>query len=147
MALSNTERCKRIYDRHQEVLDEIFTSVKGEVPKAHSRDETIVRRSSTTLADLVSGGVIDPSVDYLQGERRGQVYSATLENQGSKEEPKVVVWVDNSGYDNVSPAAAAALGRKAVNGWEFWSVPGKGTLSKLRDELVEQNNVADSAQK
>lgn len=145
MALPNKEQCQRIYVRHQNVLDEIFNSVKGEAPLKTPGGGTI-RQSSTTLADLVSEGLLDPFVDELHREYKGELYTATVENEETKQEPSVVIWFDGGRYDNVSPAATAATG-KPTNGWTFWSVPGKGKLSELRDQLVEKQASSDDQPK
>lgn len=138
MALPNKELCQRIYDAHEEVLNEIFVSVKGEAPRSNPRGAKI-RRSSLTLDDLVQGGLLDLS-DSLQATYRGNPHAAELERQPSG----VVISLNGTRYESPSSAASAITG-KPVNGWTFWSAQNKGTLSALRQRLQDQQG--DDAEK
>ncbi len=136
MALPNNDLCQKIYKAHKDVLDEIFVSVKGEAPQPAAGFRARIRRSSITLADLISAGSLALS-DTLHAIFKHDSYVATLRRDAPDSD--VVVEFDDKPYESVTAAAMAVTG-KPVSGWVFWDVKSregleKGSLKELRDQL------------
>ncbi len=126
MAEPNRELCKRIYEAHKEVLDEIFESVKGGAPSRNTKGSKI-HQSSISLSDLVRAKLVDVSVP-LQATYQGNSHTATLQQEPSG---GVAILVNGARYEAPS-SAANAVTNKSVNGWTFWKVGDGRTLDEVR---------------
>jgi hypothetical protein len=138
MAYPNKEICKKIYDAHKDVLDEIFSAVKGESP-VPAQSKVRIQRLNVNISQLVSSNIVDLS-DTLHA-RNPDNYSATFKKNA---DGKVVILFDGKEFDTPSGPAKAIL-KQEVNGWTFWDVKDaqgvdKGLLADLRDKHIELQN-------
>jgi len=134
MALPNMEICKRIYESHKDVLEEIFVSVKGVAPKPSNGTKS---HSSTTLQHLVNNGLLNMS-DTLHFSRLGVTHTAELKEGVSG----IVIVHDGQEYKSPSGAARAISGQQEA-GWDVWRADGK-TLSTLRLNYEQQQNISSN---
>jgi Protein of unknown function DUF262/Restriction Enzyme Adenine Methylase Associated/Protein of unknown function (DUF1524) len=107
-----------------------------DVPKIHRPEHRVARRTraryDVKVGDLVATGTIKPN-EQLQGEYKGQRYSAVVQSDGR-------IRVESGELFNApSPAAMFLIDRQACNGWDFWKVrrgSRKVTLKSIRDEAL-----------
>jgi hypothetical protein len=133
MALPHKDVCKKIYEKHSKVLDEIFMSVKGVAPGSRSSR----RAFGITLTQLANNNIISDT-DILYKKIKGQMFQAKL----IKKDGEILILYDGKEFTNPSPAGWAVGGNNQPNGWTFWTVQDsngddKGTLAELRKELEE----------
>lgn len=84
---------------------------------------------STTIADLVSAGLLRPG-EKLLFDGRSRHAEATINSNGE-------IVLDGVSYESPSAAGKAVLDGRAVNGWKAWTVGADGPqLSALRDRLA-----------
>jgi hypothetical protein len=141
MARPHQELCEEIYQRHREVLDEVFLAIKQASP-AHpeSRSRT---HFGTPLSNLFDARLISDE-DVLYARYRDKEYTA----QFARHADGTVVLLYN-GNEYKSPSAAGqAIRQGPTAGWDFWRVRGrdgieKGSLSELRRRLPDTSSSAD----
>jgi len=133
MALPNKDICEKIYEAHKDVLDEIFLSIKGEAPEGIRKRDKITT-FNTTLTQMIKNGVLHME-DTLFAQYKGQEYLASLVDDNET----IKIKVNDEWYGSPS-AAAAAITKTSVNGWDFWRVRNSGnvqggTLGELRENI------------
>ena len=143
LALQNKELCAQIYEEYEDVLNEIFLSVKGEVPSTRKK-RGIPRNFNAKLADLVQSEILSPG-DTFKNTYKVITYEATLIQEG--EEPQLL-------YEGKSYSSPSALSdfitKKSTSGWEFWKdvldVNGvyKGNLKELRTQFIEAREMEEN---
>lgn len=131
MANPNKEICESIYKTHYDVLEEIFNSVKGEVPQIKNPREKLTA-GYLTLTNLFEQKFLNLN-DILIGHYDKEVYQATFEKNINN---KIIIKFSDGGTFSSPSSAAKYITNYNMNGWTFWEVEGKGTLEELRDKLA-----------
>ncbi len=136
MAKTNKEICKRIYDVHKTVLDEIFSSVNdGKLPESESENQS-KQHFDISLQNLVERKLLSLT-DALHGDYNGKHYTASL----IQNDDSVGIVCGGIEYDTPSAAGSAVRDNKATNGWAFWEIKdssgkSKGKLSEIREQFL-----------
>ena len=137
MAQPNIDICKKIYESHKEVLDEIFVAVRGVAPASGRAAYNI------SLTHLVENGAMSIT-DILYAKYKNVLHEARLVRK--KENGEVRIDLNGDLFDNPSKAGKRVRDGKETAGWDFWTVKSedgtdKGTLAKLREQVMKTAQV------
>jgi hypothetical protein len=140
MANSNRALCKDIFNKHRDVLLQIFQEVQEVEHLQLARlpgTEPGRKVYETSISDLFNCGVLSPS-DTLVVTWKNKQFQASL--QYDKDQGVAIIW-DGKKYPSPS-SAGWAIRQKSTNGWTFWTVVSpdgkkKGTLADLRASISD----------
>jgi hypothetical protein len=138
MAKTNKEICKKIYEAHKTVFDEIFSSVnEGKLPDVESENQT-KKHFDVSLEELIERKILKIT-DTLNADYNGKHFTASIIQNDD-----LGIGINCNGTEYNSPSAAGfAVTKKSTNGWTFWQVKDqvgqvKGTLSELRGQFLKE---------
>jgi len=135
LALQHKELCIQIYEEYEDVLNEIFLSVRGEVPRLIKK-RGISKNFNMKLEDLVNSEILSLG-DKFKNTYKGNTYETTI----VQEDNTVQLLYEGKLYSSPS-ALSDFITQSNTNGWEFWKdvldVNGdyKGNLKELRNEFI-----------
>ena len=137
MAKTNKEICKKIYDAHRDVLNEIFSSENDEeLPQGSSESQT-KKHYGKTLQDLVENKQLNLT-DKLHMVYNGKHFSASLLQN---DDGSIGIVYNGIVYPNPSAACREARGTLTADGWKGWEVidengKSKKTLYEIREQFL-----------
>ena len=138
MANTRKEICKKIYEAHKDVLNEIFSAADEIGRHPNSDAETTTKEHiGVSLENLVERDFLKLT-DTLHKNVSGKLISAVLVKN---DDAGVAIVVDGKEYTSPSRAANVVTGQ-SINGWTFWEVKDeagkpKGNLDALRKLLIQ----------
>lgn len=143
LALQHKELCLQIYEEYEDVLNEIFLSVQGEIPKV-GKKRGIPKNFNAKLADLVKYEILSLG-DTFKKMYKGTIYETTIVQENN------VPQLSYKGNLYSTPSALSDfITQSSTNGFDFWEdvfdVNGeyKGNLKELRTDFIQARDTTEN---